>query len=742
MLSYTCIEHIDRNNLTKMLNSGMVKPETRSKLQRLEARVKKTGFHTVHFKKTDMSIRKKGVGRLYPAYDAQSLQNLERDVRKALCYQSYSDLDMVNAHPTILDQLFKKLNIECFRLTDYITNREQYLDDYMTATGGSRDDAKQEFISLMYGGKPKPTHTEFMRLFYLDFNKASHTLVNHALYNDYYKKALIDKPTNPLGQATSFIAQDIERIIMSQVINKLQEQGYETSTLIHDGVHIKSLDVRPDHIAECEDEVQTVTGYKIDLTVKSMEDFDESRLWYDNTDEEFERGDTSNARAFKAWCEAKGHRLVRCNKIVYWYHPDRGFYDTDLHDLRYLIAKCPEVDGKYRESASKKDALLKDMEIDTDNDFRENAYNSVYRKLAFKNGVYCFDTEKLLPFSHEYVFFFTAPIEFKVVKNPDVYQKLFVDIFGAEKAPFMLKELARSMAMERPDKLFLSVLGENNSGKGCMTDMLFNAFGRFVGNYNAGSLSSRSGSPEDQAKARSWLMFLRNCRIALTNEVKVNQKLCGKEIKLVSGDDYITARQNYINEETFKIQCTFWVFCNDMPNIEGCDQATTNRLKFIETEYSYLEGDNYNRLKSDPKVRKADPDLKNVFIKRKEIIQAFAYLVCKSYVKTAPLAPESVLKSNTEWSSEDDILTQIKNLFEKDDDGNILIDTSTDPGGKPVNTVTAKALMAQCKRNEIMVSTTRLGRIMTSIGIERLTTAKFTTYKNVKFYQDYTVGDY
>ena len=32
---------------------------------------------------------------------------------------------------------------------------------------------------------------------------------------------------------------------------------------------------------------------------------------------------------------------------------------------------------------------------------------------------------------------------------------------------------------------------------------------------------------------------------------------------------------------------------NDMPEVRGQDQETENRLKFIETSYSYLNGDLY-----------------------------------------------------------------------------------------------------------------------------------------------------
>jgi len=60
-----------------------------------------------------------------------------------------------------------------------------------------------------------------------------------------------------------------------------------------------------------------------------------------------------------------------------------------------------------------------------------------------------------------------------------------------------------------------------------------------------------------------------------------------------SGGDPITARQNYSDECTFRLQTTAIFFVNDMPKVRGQDQETENRLKFIETSYSYLNGDLY-----------------------------------------------------------------------------------------------------------------------------------------------------
>ena len=147
---------------------------------------------------------------MYSKRGASSVQGLKRDVRKALTHDRYTDIDMVNAHPCIISQLFKKHNIQCPLLDQYIANREEHLektigiiDDTVTAlmedtsknrkvkseharksSSLRRDEAKTQFLRVMYGGRPDTlsietrdkenlfidwTPPEFLRKFYEEF---------------------------------------------------------------------------------------------------------------------------------------------------------------------------------------------------------------------------------------------------------------------------------------------------------------------------------------------------------------------------------------------------------------------------------------------------------------------------------------------------------------------------------------------------------------------------------------------
>ena len=58
--------------------------------------------------------------------DSSCLTYLKKEIRNSIMPKSIKDIDMVNAHPTILNYLCKKNNVDCNILKNYIENREYY----------------------------------------------------------------------------------------------------------------------------------------------------------------------------------------------------------------------------------------------------------------------------------------------------------------------------------------------------------------------------------------------------------------------------------------------------------------------------------------------------------------------------------------------------------------------------------------------------------------------------------------
>jgi len=157
---------------------------------------------------------------------------------------------------------------------------------------------------------------------------------------------------------------------------------------------------------------------------------------------------------------------------------------------------------------------------------------------------------------------------------------------------------------------------------------------------------------------------------------------------------------------TFRLQTTALFFVNDMPKIKGMDEPTSNRLRYIETEYSYLSAELYESKKHNPIVRKADPDLKQVWLKRKDVLEAFASLVVNAYENDEPIAPECVMRDSKEWTDFDDVKNRLLGLFE-----------ST---GDERDIMTPEAIHQVSHMNGVEVSKTKIGRLLKSNGFSKI----------------------
>ena len=681
MRNYTCAEYVNTANLRRILRARKVDRDQLAQLKSLEKRLRAQGgdYHRLDFALPDPQVCVDDLfGRLYPKRErggsTPSLQGLKRDVRKALAHDQYTDVDMVNAHPVILSQLFLKLGLACPALERYVDEREAVLAE----TGLGRDEAKQAFITLMYGGERKDP-TPFMAEFREEFLTNATAVLASEAYARYRTLAEAKKPANVLGCGISFVAQDLERQLVCCAIQTLQSKGYEVGTIIHDGFLVRSLRVKDQDLRDAEEAVRRTHGYEVRFVKKSLGDFDESALW-DPTDEDEGDADAAShtdlARAFLEWLEDRGHRLVRAEKKIYWYDPEHGVYleSEKLRRVRRYMNACPALPKANRGETGFQSKLIVQIEglLEDDPAFHDKIIDTTLRKIPFSNGVYCCETQRLVDYDADMYFLEKGSVEYdpqSEALKAEVYQRAFLDVFGTEEiARYVLRSLARAMAGETEDKVFFIVKGRTNSGKGLLTLLISKAFFNKFGNINATNFCQKR-TDGDMAKMDSWKCQTRHKRIGVANEApkKRGCGLNGDAIKRASGGDHHTARTNGVDEMTFFMETTFWLFVNDMPSIEDCDEATAERLRVIPTAYKYLLDDKYEAEKDKAYVRRADPTIKSEWIKRPEVIRAFAQLVCEAYETTRPEAPAAILETSAKYLEDDNVDAKIQALFDPAD---------------------------------------------------------------------------
>jgi phage/plasmid-associated DNA primase len=723
MESYTCTEHIHTDNLKRILKANKIEDEEQLKmLNKLYKSVCRDGKQSIEFITKEKFSKVKAIGRLYPKYNRPSLQGLKRNVRKALAHHRYTDCDIKNAHPVLMHQVFEKENIECKLLTEYVNNRERFLE-YAP---------KKEWTRMLNNGGPRSYASQLEKDFWSDVIVASVELFNKPDYQIYHKIAQIRNPDNKIGYAVSALATDIERKCITTAIQSIQEQGFKTGTIIHDGFLIEALEIDDKHFRTAENEIRDRVGFNVELVKSQLNDFDPDELWdkeHENIEPEIELNDASAAKEFIKFMDELGHHFTKCCGTFLWFNPTIG-----------LWKECPKADelrtfmngaehgrlGAYSQFVSKQDNLFTMLKAFTEEDptFFVKAPQTTYHKLAYNNGIYNFETKQLEDFNHEVRFFNKLEWDWETL-TPDnlkladeIRQKIIYGTFDKERGDYYEKVLARSLAGEVQDKNFFIVTGDGNSGKGVNSDLLENAFGDFVGVFNSGNLTKKVKG-DDTEKTLGFMTQLKNKRIVYANETSPDCVFDAGMIKtFASGGDTIKARPLFKDPQTFKLECSPFLFCNDFNTIRGADDATSNRLRFLESQYAYLTGSNYENKKKNPNVRLGDDNIKNVFIKRQDVLKTFALMICNSYSTSKPIEPDCVQRETQEWVQHDDMETIIDNLVEFDEGS----ETSF---GDVYNHLT---------QNGVAVSKTKAGTLLKKLGFNQI--EKKVNKKKGRYYQN------
>jgi phage/plasmid-associated DNA primase len=165
--------------------------------------------------------------------------------------------------------------------------------------------------------------------------------------------------------------------------------------------------------------------------------------------------------------------------------------------------------------------------------------------------------------------------------------------------------------------------------------MLKNAFGGYIGTFNAESLSVGSkGDTKDEAAKMRHALLLRFCRILCSNEVKMDRDLDGNAVKkFASGGDQLVGRTHGGGGKDVGLEVPFTPhftpFCmlNDIPNITPMDPGVINRATYIEFSFVFVKVEDVERA---PHYKALDPELDKI-IKTKSFIEGFIHILLDGY---------------------------------------------------------------------------------------------------------------
>jgi hypothetical protein len=211
----------------------------------------------------------KNMGRLFA--QSASLQNLPREFRGAIG-ANYHDLDMQNAHPTILLQYCKKNDIKCDALEYYVDNRDEVIKSIMNTYQLEKGDVKQLFLSVMNGGKRDGITDAFFVKFKTECDRI-HTFIaslNPKLLKDVCKR----KDFNVNGSLTNIILCTLENEILLNAVQYLIKEGFNVDVLVFDGCMIRKDEnktITDELLVGLNEYVFEKTGYDIKFVEKDLD---------------------------------------------------------------------------------------------------------------------------------------------------------------------------------------------------------------------------------------------------------------------------------------------------------------------------------------------------------------------------------------------------------------------------------------------------------------------------------------
>jgi len=721
MKAFTISEKYDFINAKKLLKSDLLDDEYKGSLSKY-LKHGKNGRVEVEYTVNDIGrlrIRVKGMKEGETSIAQAFMKGI---CKSALCGKYYHDLDMVNAHPTFLQQVLESKSIECPVLTAYNKDRDLFFED-MSKQGLSRDNCKILIMRIFYNGSieafckehevEKKNIPKYILKLEKEIKKNNQTLLNSNELLPFRMKAIENKGAdyhNIDGTAMSYYLQTIECKCLLALRDSLKKYNYKVGALIHDGVHVekdkdKELD-DPQTIYFICNEIFNKTGFKVELKIKEFQEVKElTDMIIIQTDKE--GGDIITEKLKHDYVISQERIFMRVNNV--WTENEKVIKRNLIKEIGNMDIFMQKGEEIVPYSTMKKGCMdmLTYVEPTEDEDFVDKLWTSNLGKLCFKNGYWDFKKASLCPYEEDLDMHTTIKInrdlntpDFKVVK--EVYDKILNPIFNKDEELMgcWLNYIARGLAGHIEDKNWAVGMGERDCGKGVLVGLLENCFGEYCRSTNSENFLFKKGQ-SDSAKALSWLVPFEFRRLLLTNEITIDSegkyRINGNTLKkLSSGGDKIEARVNHKDEINFKIQARVCMFCNDLPPIEPADTKETSYMFRYPSKFLNPDDERLGKPVLRPKMKEVDGKIEyeydengekvmtNVcnfyvkddeiksFCKREDVMNAFIYIIFVEYGSKA-LIPESMKEEMTDFQEEekeeDIFLSLFRFVGDKDWDG-------------------------------------------------------------------------
>lgn len=171
-------------------------------------------------------------------FGINSIQGVNGFVRNFLLDDNeFKDVDVINAHPTILLNVCKEHDLACPYLSDYVNNRSKILEDIMEAEDITKGEAKEKVLIMMNSHNKKiPTKYKWLKGFKNEMYEIRENLIKIDDFQHILKYIDEEDANNLEGKFLNHILCIEENKILQILITKCKTLNLKIFALMFDGL--------------------------------------------------------------------------------------------------------------------------------------------------------------------------------------------------------------------------------------------------------------------------------------------------------------------------------------------------------------------------------------------------------------------------------------------------------------------------------------------------------------------------
>ena len=292
------------------------------------------------------------------ALNGVSLANIARQIRHAICNDRYTDIDMVNAHPVILQHICKLNNIDCDYLDEYVEDREGCLSEMSNLT---KEKAKKAYLTVINGKDGVISSikgaSKGLKKFAREMKDIRRLLIKikSRQYQSWckYQKSKKRKD-NFEGSFINSLMCDMENNILMKMWNYFGKPN--DAVLCFDGIMLdknKSYDLEG-----CCEYIKKSLGITINLKIKEMDEgfeldeilnYEEISIddikGFDSKDKylynHFVNEYSDKTKEWEDYESLQAEILPKVKKVIAYISMGKGFYIKKLDTNKHIHDMCP-----------------------------------------------------------------------------------------------------------------------------------------------------------------------------------------------------------------------------------------------------------------------------------------------------------------------------------------------------------------------------------------------------------------